>query len=212
MKGIQQRFEEIYATAEWVGGGSGEGSQPLHTRGYTRFLQKFLKKYRIRSVLDFGCGDWQFSRLIDWAGLRYVGVDLVRPVISRNREAYGAPHIEFQVFEGEVDRLPAADLIIVKDVLQHWSNEAIRSFLPTLKRYRYALITNCVNPGGVTSNEAIEDGSFRFLDIRLAPFQMPARELYSFSNHRPWGRRLFQSPRWTKKVLLLQSDLNRMVS
>ncbi|MBI5582909.1 MAG: class I SAM-dependent methyltransferase [Deltaproteobacteria bacterium] len=209
MKSVQERFEEIYATGEWEGGGSGEGSQPVHTRGYVRFLQKFLKKNRIRSVLDFGCGDWQFSRFIDWSGLQYLGLDLVRPVVERNREAFGAPHIEFRVFEGDFSRLPAADLIIAKDVLQHWSHRSVKSFLSTLLRYRYALITNCVNPGGITPNEDIEDGSFRWLDIRLDPFHWPAREVYSFSNYRPFSRRFFQPPRWTKKVLLLQADLNR---
>lgn len=207
MKTMQERFEAIYATEEWVGGGSGEGSQPLHTRGYVRFLQKFIRKHRLRSVLDFGCGDWQFSRRIDWSGLHYLGVDLVRPVIERNRELFGSPSIVFQVWEGEPDRLPAADLIIAKDVLQHWSNRSIRSFLPTLQRYPYALLTNCVNPGGVTSNEDIEDGSFRCLDLRLAPFHWPAREVFVFSEYRTWWQRFYQAPRWTKKVLLLESGL-----
>lgn len=207
MKGLQERFEEIYATAEWVGGGSGEGSQPVHTRGYVRFLQKFLKDRRIRSVLDFGCGDWQFSRFVDWTGVDYVGVDLVRPVVERNREAFGARGIEFQVFTGDWQRLPAAELILVKDVLQHWSHRSIRSFLPTLRRYPYALLTNCVIPGGSTPNEDIADGSFRCLDLRLAPFRWPAREVFTFSDYRPWWRRFYQPPRWTKKVLLLESGL-----
>lgn len=207
MQNIQERFEEIYATSEWVGGGSGEGSRPIHTRGYVRFLGRFLKHRQVRRVLDFGCGDWQFSRLIDWGGVHYVGVDLVRPVIERNREVYGSDQFEFRVFDGDFDRLPRADLILVKDVLQHWSHRSIRRFLPALVRYPLALITNCVNPAGPTPNEDIEDGSFRCLDLRLAPFHLPARELYSFSNHRPWIRRWFEPPRWTKKVLLLESIL-----
>lgn len=57
---MSKRFEEIYATNEW-GHGSGEGSLPVHTRGYVAFLQAFLAEKNITSVVDMGCGDWQFS-------------------------------------------------------------------------------------------------------------------------------------------------------
>ena len=40
--------------------------------------------------------------------------------------------------------LPSADLLILKDVMQHWLPEEILGFLPQLDRYRYALVTNDV--------------------------------------------------------------------
>ena len=142
---MQARFEHIYASREW-GAGSGEGSAKAHTRGYVRFLRRFLRREGIRSVVDLGCGDWQFSRLIDWSGIQYDGFDIVPGVVGRNGWMFSASNVRFHHFTTHWQDLPKADLLIVKDVLQHWSNGTIRDFLPTLERYPLALITNCVDP------------------------------------------------------------------
>lgn len=201
---MQDRFEQIYAKNEW-GCGSGEGSLPVHTRGYVRVLQRLLRRRRIATVVDLGCGDWQFSRSMNWDGIHYIGYDLVRSVIERNRAEFAAPNIEFRLVSGDLEELPTADLLITKDVLQHWSNRSIFSFLPILSRYPRWLLTNCVNPRGVTENQDITDGDFRYLDLRLPPFRVAATEIYTFSNHRPLWSRPFEEPRWTKKVLLIRS-------
>lgn len=202
---MREIFQEIYAKNAW-GYGSGVGSLPIHTRGYIKLLERFLRDHRITSVVDLGCGDWQFSRLISWGGANYLGYDLVRSVIERNTTEFSAKGITFHVFSGNFEDLPSADLLIAKDVLQHWSNESIIIFLPTLKRYKYSLITNCLNPHGPTENVNIRDGKFRHLDLRLPPFNVMAEEIYSFSNHRPLWRRLFQQPLWIKKVLLIKGE------
>lgn len=198
-------FERIYANNDW-GHGSGEGSIPGHVGPYVAFLQKFLRRRRIRSVVDFGCGDWQFSHLIDWQGIDYRGYDVAGAVISANRNSYQNEHISFHEIAEHPGDLPPADLLIVKDVLQHWSDGAIFDFLPVLSSFRFSLVTNCVNPSGPTENHPISDGDFRCLDLRLAPFRLAARKVLAFSNDRPWRERLFGKPRWTKLVLLLENE------
>ncbi|MFQ6006471.1 MAG: class I SAM-dependent methyltransferase [Woeseia sp.] len=196
-------FEDIYDHNKW-GHGSGAGSLPRHTQGYVGMLQDFIREHDIESVVDLGCGDWQFSRFVNWDGVQYHGLDLVRSVIDRNKARYSAPNIEFRVFSGDFDDLPEAELLLAKDVLQHWSNESVKSFLPTLKRYRYSLITNCVNPRGETENIDIEDGEYRYLDIRLPPFDVDATEYFSFTNSRPFPLRYLKPVRWLKRVLLVK--------
>jgi SAM-dependent methyltransferase len=205
---MRERFEQIYETNEW-GFGSGEGSLPVHTRGYARFLQRFLRRRKIQRVVDLGCGDWQFSRYLDWEGIQYDGYDLVHSLIQANQKNYSRPNVQFHVSSGLPDELPPADLLIAKDVLQHWSHETIRTFLPHLPRYRFSLITNCVNPQGGTENQDIRDGEFRCLDLRRPPFNLAAREVFSFTNYRPFWRRPFEKPRWRKKVLLLDKGTDR---
>jgi SAM-dependent methyltransferase len=201
---LRERFEKVYRLNEW-GYGSGSGSLPRHNVGYAKFLQEFIDEHDIRTVLDLGCGDWQFSRYIDWSAVRYVGMDLVRPVIDRNTELFSATNIEFRHFSGDMSELPEADLLISKDVLQHLSNGTIQSILPTLQRYRFNLITNCVNPRGETENVDIEDGKMRYLDIRLPPFSSEAREVFSFTDYRPHLLRYLKKIRWRKCVLLLEN-------
>lgn len=201
---MRSRFEEIYATDEW-GQGSGEGSFPVHTRGYIHFLQRFIKARNVKTVVDLGCGDWQFSRYIDWSGVNYQGFDLVAPVIEKNREHFAAANIEFHRYDGDFSQLPQADLLIAKDVLQHWSNETVLEFLPQLEHYPLTLLTNCINPAGPTENKNIADGGFRYLDLRQHPFAVKAELVYSFTNHRSLKDRLFGKPRWRKNVLLVEN-------
>jgi len=58
---MQERFERIYADNEWQYG-SGEGSLPIHTKGYIAFIESFVANHEVKSVVDLGCGDWQFGR------------------------------------------------------------------------------------------------------------------------------------------------------
>jgi SAM-dependent methyltransferase len=202
---MRQQFEEIYAENKWLYG-SGEGSQPHHTKRYTSSLQKFLRESNIKSVVDMGCGDWQFSQFIDWTGIDYQGFDIVSAVIEANQRKFAGPGIRFQLALGDGSDLPSADMIIAKDVLQHWSNDAIKGFLPNLRKYCYCLITNCVNPNGKTTNADIQNGGFRYLDLRLAPFNIEAEELLSFTNNRGLIGSFLSRPSWRKRVLLVRNQ------
>ncbi|WP_266030444.1 class I SAM-dependent methyltransferase [Brucella intermedia] len=200
---MREKFEQIYETDAWHGG-SGPGSFPVHTKGYVRFLEQFLRNERIQSVVDLGCGDWQFSRFIDWNGARYDGFDLVRSVVDRNNNAFGTAKINFHVAQDDPVSLPSADLLIAKDVLQHWSDRAILDFLPHLQKYKFALITNCINPNGPTTHQDAGDGGFRYLDLRQPPYNLKADHVYTFTNFE-WSRwKVFSKPEWRKYVLLFR--------
>jgi SAM-dependent methyltransferase len=203
-KSMKERFEKIYANNEW-GRGSGEGSLPINNRGYITFLENFIKDKSVESVVDLGCGDWQFSKHVKWGAAKYHGYDLVSSVISRNKQLYSGDNVTFNLYSGDFLDLPRADLLIAKDVLQHWSHETILQFLPILSRYKYALLTNCVNPTGETLNSNIADGGFRYLDLRLPPFSLQADEVYQFRQHRNLLKILLRRPQWLKLVLLVDS-------
>lgn len=202
---MRERFEKIYEQNEWHYG-SGEGSLIIYTRSYINFLQNFFVENHIKSVVDFGCGDWQFSQYIDWSGIRYYGCDLVESIIDNNKKLYSQPNISFHLLNGSDDELPNADLFIAKDVLQHWSNNSIKAFIPALAKYPLSLITNCINPRGLTDNHDIADGEFRPLDLRLPPFNLKAVEVHSFSKYSRYKLLPFKKANWTKKVLLMHSD------
>lgn len=137
----QEIFSRIYKTNLW--GGSGGGSTPSNTVEYRQLLQDFLWECDIKTVVDFGCGDWMFSHLIDWKGIEYLGIDCVESVIGVNKVRYSAPNIQFKLNMIP----PPADLLILKDVLQHWDDESIIEFMETvITDFKYILITN--SPGG----------------------------------------------------------------
>jgi SAM-dependent methyltransferase len=214
MTPLADQFDYIYTNNIWRCG-SGEGSLLFHTGGYIRFLESFIKKYDVKTIVDLGCGDWQFSCQVDWNDAQYLGLDIVRSVIERNRALYSKPGVSFELSPERFDELPAADLLIVKDVLQHWSAERIHNFLPYIYRYPLALITNCSSPRprrfwrktATTEHQDIEDGDFRRLDIRNAPFFVKSDVVYSFGDKKPLLDMLRLRPeKWRKTVLLVKND------
>jgi hypothetical protein len=78
-----------------------------------RMLADFMHNNAVTSVVDAGCGDCQFSRVMDWSGIRYQGFDVVDTVIDLNKER-SASNITFATLRSISD-LPKADLVVCKD-------------------------------------------------------------------------------------------------
>lgn len=163
-------FSDIYSRDAWSHG-SGPGSTPAVTAPYRNFLEGFIQQNEIRTIVDLGCGDWQFSKLINWGDADYVGLDCVSTLIDRNNELYGRDKVRFihrnALLEEE---FPRRDLIIIKDVLQHWIDEDIHSLIPKLCSFRFVLFTNCRTDRNVELDQV---GGFRPLNLALSPFFLP---------------------------------------
>lgn len=138
-------FTEIYDNNTW--GGSGGGSMLSVNSQYIQILEFFMRINQIGTVIDYGCGDWQFSKEINWGKAKYLGIDCVQSVIDKNTKEYSSTNVSF-VRSEKIDGV--ADLLLVKDVLQHWTNEQVISFLnDNLHKFKYIIITN---NSGQTSN------------------------------------------------------------
>lgn len=168
-------FDAIYANGAWGRnaegrGTSGFGSTLAFTRDYRAYLESFIKTNKIRSVVDAGCGDWEFSSAVDWNHARYLGVDISSRAIATAKERYAGKTVRFKV--GDVtDSLPAADLLICKDVLQHLPNALVQRFIKNnLKKgkYKWAIITN--DRG--STNVDIKAGEHRPIDLGAPPFNV----------------------------------------
>jgi hypothetical protein len=123
-------FSEIYATDAWSGG-SGPGSTPDFCRPLVEWLADFVDSTAIHSVVDFGCGDFQWMpEVLERTGVGYVGLDVVPGLIASHRARF--PRWSFDVLDAstvDLSVLPNADLYWSKDVMQHWPDEAIAGFL-----------------------------------------------------------------------------------
>lgn len=174
-KKLGTTFNSIYQNGVWAKGAdgkgtSGTGSTVAITNDYRRFLQDFIKSNNIKSVVDAGCGDWEFSSVVDWNNARYLGVDISTTVIADVRKKFQSKTVKFMV--GDVtDSLPPADLLICKDVLQHLPIKLIKKFIKNnLKRgkYKWALITN--DRG--TDNPDIKPGEYRLINLSAPPLNV----------------------------------------
>jgi len=199
-------FTEIYNRNVW-GGGSGHGSAASVTSPYRAYVERFVRENKVGTIVDLGCGDWQFSHLIDWNGAKYIGLDVVPSVVEANRRRFTKHNVSFEVAGESYAELPVADLLLIKDVLQHWStNEVMRFVCEALPKYRAALITNCIEPRSRVNAE-IENGDFRPLDLRLPPYRLEAQCVMSFEGPSTFSwRKLRRYPAWRKAVLLVRGN------
>jgi SAM-dependent methyltransferase len=181
---MNDTFREIYDKNEW-GYGSGVGSLPLNNIEYIKFVRTFIERNAIQSVVDFGCGDWQFSRFMGWGDITYIGFDVVEEVIARNRKLFAGNAISFHLLTPQTD-LPTTDLIICKDVFQHLPNGMVQQYLELFKRRgRFLLITNDDWPAENQINAQIAEGGWRPLRLDRAPFSEIAPVVLSWMVE--WG-------------------------
>lgn len=169
-------FSEIYDTGMW-GGGSGGGSALTRSVAmYTGFLEAFIRQKNVRSVVDVGCGDWQFSRYLNLDGVDYLGLDAAQSVVEANAAVYGRPGVRFECVDA-TRGIPQCDLVISKDVLQHLSNNTVEAILASIStNSRHAIVTNDYSPENVDCS----NGDTRPLDITRPPFSIPARAMMAF--------------------------------
>lgn len=123
-------------------GNSGNGSALSYNRPYIDFLRQFIREKEIKSVVDVGCGDWRCGIAIyKDLDVQYTGYDVYADMIASHKHTYPAYNFIHQ--DGSKNAV-SADLIILKDVIQHWTDADGIKMLKSLKgKYKHALITNC---------------------------------------------------------------------
>jgi SAM-dependent methyltransferase len=137
-------FQQVYSRGEWGGDGSsdfysGEGSRGEAAAVYIDRMGAILGDYQHERgrpivIVDLGCGDFEVGRAL-LAGLpeaRYVGCDIVPELIARNNERFGSDRVSFRQVDIVVDPLPEGDVCLVRQVLQHLSNDEIGRFIRKL--------------------------------------------------------------------------------
>ena len=173
-----RKFSEVYKKELWgKGKTSGSGSDAENNKPYREYLQKLLDELEPETVTDLGCGYWDSNALIDWKEIRYTGIDVVESVLDSNRRECNNENCSFIL--GNEKKLPGGDLLILKDVMIHWSNERISEFLSNVKGYKNILITNDVTED-VRVNQDIVSGQFRAVDIEKDPFNIIAESSFDW--------------------------------
>jgi len=172
---MEHIFTQIYEQSVWGPfESSGFGSSVEYNREYISFLQNFIRNNNINTVVDLGCGDFLCGPFIynKLKLVKYTGYDVYKKHIDNNNDFWGNDIVQFihLDFYKAVQDILAADLCIIKDVLQHWSNQKIYTFLDSLiatKKFKFILIINCSYQ---TIDEIdINDGEFRPLNANMYP-------------------------------------------
>ena len=140
-------FSRIYQKRIWTGDeelSSGAGSRfsdlvDPYIDAITRWAETHDGK--ALTALDLGCGDFQVgSKVFPHFG-KYIAADIVPILIDNHRKNYIAHNLEFHCVDGIDEELPHADVIFIRQVFQHLSNEQILKILSKLGQFKHAIIS-----------------------------------------------------------------------
>lgn len=140
-------FSAIYEADRWTGG-SGPGSRPDFCRPLVGWLTRYIRETGARSLVDLGCGDFQWMPAVLAATrIDYTGVDVYGPLLDGHRASHpGRRFVALDFSTAPATAIPEADLYWSKDVLQHWPSGRIAEFLGRFFAARPAarlLVCNC---------------------------------------------------------------------
>jgi SAM-dependent methyltransferase len=191
-RSAEEVFTRIYATNAW-GGARGEfcsGSGSADAQMLAAYVDAIAASaasegFRGLRFVDLGCGDFRAGKHLLPLCSRYVGVDVVAPLVERNEREFGDATTRFVHLDIVADPLPDGDVCFVRHVLQHLSNAQILAILPKLARYRWVFVTEHHPADGRAvepNRDMVHGGYVRVWDgsgVYLAepPFALPAHRL-----------------------------------
>ena len=149
---------------------SGPGSGVARTAAFRNDLLVLLKDVEARSLLDAGCGDFNWLKEVALP-CDYIGIDIVDELIEHNQQYSGGGR---RFVQGDIrhDPLPRVDVILCRDCLAHFSFEDVQATLRNFKRSgsRHLLTTSFV---ARCENTDIVTGEWWPINLACAPFGLP---------------------------------------
>ncbi len=144
-KTAAETFGEIYQKNIWGGKKgefySGDGSTEKYSEVYAKTIKKFVAENNIKRVVDLGCGDFRVAAKFVSKDFHYTGCDVVPSLVEHLNNNFANENVEFQCVNIVEDKLPDGDLCLIRQVLQHLSNQEIVRVLQNAAEYKYLIVT-----------------------------------------------------------------------
>lgn len=173
---LQAVFEKIFADNGWKSSEtrSGGGATRQATRAIVPALADAFATLQVRSLVDAGCGDLNWVADLTLNLDMYIGVDVVEALTQQNNRILGhRKNHFFKTADIAWDPLPRADAVLCRNVLTHLSLAEAQSALQGIQASGAQWLITTTHDD-VTENQAQATGHWRPLNLRLAPFNLPA--------------------------------------
>ena len=186
-------FTSIYNNKVWTaaGGGSGAGSTIAYTIGARHILNAVVSAHNITSIADVPCGSFHWMRVFmkNHSEIEYTGID----VVDLGLAAQHAGDANLHFLTGDISAvypLPAVDLVLSRDALQHLPYDLIFGTLRNVRKAdpRFFLVGSY--PKAAAGNADIPIGEYFPIDLARPPFSLGAPEA-DYSEHTPDGKHLY---------------------
>ena len=169
----KQIFLRAYQDNLWGNASSlsGPGSALCATQDLRAQLPGLLQSLEATSMLDAPCGDLAWMRQVPLGGLRYIGADIVAPMIERHRREM-ADFGEFLCLDLLAGGLPRADVVFCRDCLVHLSNREIQLAVRSIKASGATYLLTTTFPD-VAENIDTVTPYWRAINLQAPPFGFP---------------------------------------
>jgi len=179
----KEKFSFIYQKNLWrnTESLSGSGSTLKYTKNIRKSLPEVISKYKISSVFDAPCGDFNWMKhALKTFDVHYTGGDIVDDLIKDNNKKYSKNNINFISINLINDSFPKSDMMLCRDCLFHMSYkdtlEILKNFIASDTKF---LFTTTYNKSDDFINEDIVTGNFRNIDLTKPPFNFPSNPICS---------------------------------
>lgn len=173
---VEEIFTRIYTTHTWQSPEtvSGPGSTLRVTQKMRQELSALLRRFKIDSIADAPCGDCNWMRYVEIGGCTYIGIDIVKELIEKNRKTFGGTR-EFMHINLIENIIPQVDMIICRDLLAHLTYEQIFKVLKNFKQSGSKYLLATTNIITQTNVDMANTGECRYLylNLELPPFNFP---------------------------------------
>src|SRR5215475_11749496 len=105
---MERAFREAYLANLWGDpeSVSGPGSGVARTAAFRDEIPRLLRDLRATSLLDAGCGDFNWLRLVDLPVEQYLGVDIVPELVEQNSRRHADAKHAFMLADFTRAELP----------------------------------------------------------------------------------------------------------
>ena len=169
---IEQIFKNIHSGGGWDGFSSGEGSLWQNTINLRTILPGILDCFKIKSLLDVRCGNFNWMKEVDLSNVSYIGGDVVSSIVENNKP-YSRNNLKFMKINIIEDKLPESDLIIVKDCFIHFPILYVKESVKNIKKSNSKYILTTTTNEEKHCNKNIEFGSWTWLNLQKDPYNFP---------------------------------------
>lgn len=167
-------FTQIWQGDLWQGADSrsGPGSGVLRTAPFRAALEALLQREQPRMIYDAPCGDFVWMRHVQLPAVtRYLGADIVAPMIADNERRHGAHNRTFRVADIVAELPPPADVWLCRESLFHLPLADAQTVIAHWRASTIPLFLATTSPT-VAENRDIETGGWRPLNLERAPFEL----------------------------------------
>lgn len=170
-------FTHSYNSVRKKGGKnvSGNGSTIRATEKLRKNLGTLITSLEIDSILDLGCGDFLwFKEIIQSLDLkRYIGIDIVKDLITKNTSQYSSQNCLFEHGDITSCPLPASDVVLIRDVLPHLKVKNVTKTLTNIKNSNSTYFIASHYPRCDRNRDLPRDGAWHKINLQIPPYSLP---------------------------------------